>query len=382
MIFNARGIVRRAIVLAAFAGTMATIPAWWSGRDAAAWYAGDLERHRGLARTVARQISDGIDARDYKTGSSLFSGEWLFGTYLMAGIGFCQLVLEHPETAEEFIPQIEHCITELASKRVREFDTNSWDNDALETLDSGRGHAAYLGYFNLLLGLYREIDPKNRFAELNDRITVALEKRMTSAPNGLIETYPGEWYPVDNTPALASIAMNDHVMDRGPDKLLDALVENFRRHAIDPQTGLLIQALAADGTPVDSARGSGSALGAFFLGHGLQPLASEIFSAVRRELAVNVLGFGAIREYPRGESGGGDIDSGPIVFGLGFSATGFSIGGARMCHERVLFHRLWASACLAGAPVNAHHDTRFITAGPLGNAILLAMLTARPEGEP
>jgi hypothetical protein len=377
---NPTRIVRWAIALILFVGTMAVVPAQWNGRDASSLYKGEPEVQRGLARTVVRQIQHGIEAQDYKTGSDLFSGEWLFGTYLMAGIGLCQLATEHPESKGEFSPTIEQCIEELLSPRVRDFDTRSWRGDALDSLEKGHGHAAYLGYFNVLLGLYRELNPQNRFAGLNDHISSALEKRLAASAIGVIETYPGERYPVDNAPALASIALHHRATQAGDKARLDLLVQNFRRHAVDPKTGLLYQSLAGDGRPVDRPRGSGTSLASFFLGVGRIPLGRDIFHALNRELAANVAGFGAIREYPRGIDGREDIDSGPIVFGFGCSATGFSIGGARMFGYPDLFHRLWASAVLAGAPIRPQGRVEFVTAGPLGNAILLAMLTApRPD---
>jgi len=376
-----RGWLGQVCVLVAFFGTMVFFPAWWSGRDAGSWYSGDLSRQQGLARTVAVQIQRDLDQQDFFTGTGLYSGEWLFGTYLMAGIGFCQLVREHPEAAGEFTPRIETCIQTLLSKKVREFDANSWHEDALSSLPSNVGHAAYLGYLNLLLGLYREIAPGNSYVGLNDRITEALVRRMATAPSGLVETYPGERYPVDNAPLLASIVLHARATGRESTDVISRLESGYRKHSIDPSTGLLFQALGADGSPRDAARGSGSALAVFYLHRGLPKLAREIFEAVRRELAVNVAGFGAIREYPRGQTGSGDIDSGPVVFGFGFSATGFSLGGARACNDPRLFRRLYASAQFAGAPIHPDGRLEFVTAGPLGNAILLAMLTAGPEDQ-
>lgn len=89
-----------------------------------------------------------------------------------------------------------------------------------------------------------------------------------------------------------------------------------------------------------------------------------------------VFGFGAIREYPQGIEGNGDIDSGPVLFGFGFSATGFGIAAARVFGDDRLFARLYSSAILAGAPIHDDGQLDFLTAGPLGNAILLAMFTA------
>lgn len=374
--------LRLILALAAFAGTLLTFPGWWCGRDAGAWFAGDFERQRDLARAVGAQIGGGLGAKDFFTGSGLFSGEWLFGTYLMAGIGFCQLVQAHPETGQEFAPHIERCIAEIASPRIAEFDTRSWDRAALEDLDGERGHAAYLGYFNFLLGLYREIAPGNRFVALNDRITRALERRFAASPNGFIETYPGEWYPVDNAPALASLALRRNFATASRGAPIDGWIENYRRRAVDPATGLLIQALTPAGAPADAPRGSGTALAAFFFRRDLAPIGRELYAALRRELAVELAGFGAMREYPRGQTGRGDIDSGPMVWGLGFSASGFALGGARIHGDAVGFRRLWASAQFGGAPVTMEGRRQFVTAGPLGNAILLAMVTAKTEASP
>jgi hypothetical protein len=163
---------------------------------------------------------------------------------------------------------------------------------------------------------------------------------------------------------------------------VQAMVRRYREYSVDPTTGLLFQALREDGSPEDRARGSGSALAVFFLGHGVPGLAREIYVASKRNLALNILGFGAMREYPSGLSGPGDIDSGPVVFGLGFSATGFSIGGARMNGDREFFRQLYASAYMAGAPIQRGGGLEFLTAGPLGNAILLAMFTAREVAQP
>jgi hypothetical protein len=187
---------------------------------------------------------------------------------------------------------------------------------------------------------------------------------------------------MDNAPLLASIALHARATGCESAEVISSLETGYRKYSIDPSTGLLFQALAADGSPRDAARGSGSALAVFYLHHALPKLAQEIFASVRRELAVNVVGFGAIREYPRGQSGFGDIDSGPVIFGFGFSATGFSLGDARACGDPRLFRRLYASAKFAGAPIHPDGRLEFVTAGPLGNAILLAMLTAKPEERP
>ena len=92
--------------------------------------------------------------------------------------------------------------------------------------------------------------------------------------------------------------------------------------------------------------------------------------------AVVLTGFGGVREYARGHEGGGDIDSGPVLFGVSVSATGFALAGARASGDRGLFTSLYRTAELFGVPVDRGAGRRFATGGPLGNALLLAMMTA------
>jgi hypothetical protein len=75
-------------------------------------------------------------------------------------------------------------------------------------------------------------------------------------------------------------------------------------------------------------------------------------------------------------SGRADIDSGPVVFGFGVSATGFAIGASRANDDRDAFAALYATAHLFGAPFDEAGARTFATGGPLGDAILFAMLTA------
>lgn len=363
------------IGLAVFFLALWTLPSWWCQRGAHSWYVGDRATQNELATTVAAQIRQGLSLDDYHTQSELFSGEWLFGTHLMAGIGFCQLVQQHPEELAKWRPSIDLCIRQLLSPAVRAFDHKSWDRDALESLDAPNGHAAYLGYLNFLLGLYRQIDPANEFAPLNDRLTETLIRRVKASPNGLVETYPDEWYPVDNSPGLASIALHAEATGRDYSDFLSRQVALFRQRLIDPRTGLLAQSINADGSVREIHRGSGTTLSVFFLSRGCSGLAAEMFDGIKQNLASGVFNFGAIREFPRGVPGHEDIDSGPVIFGFGFSASGFGMGGARAFRDERLFSKLYASAILAGAPRHTRDGIDFLTAGPLGNAILLAMFT-------
>jgi len=91
---------------------------------------------------------------------------------------------------------------------------------------------------------------------------------------------------------------------------------------------------------------------------------------------VCALGFCGIREYARGFTGKGDVDAGPMMMGVSVGATGFALGAARAHGDADLYRELYRSTHLAGVPVARNGKTRFAAGGTLGNALLLAMLTA------
>ncbi|MBM3861834.1 MAG: hypothetical protein FJ395_19600 [Verrucomicrobia bacterium] len=69
--------------LAAFLLPLWFVPHRWCERDSAAWFRGDEHLQAQLARGVERLVTNSLSRAH-------FNGEWLFGTYLLAGFGFGQ----------------------------------------------------------------------------------------------------------------------------------------------------------------------------------------------------------------------------------------------------------------------------------------------------
>jgi len=332
-----------------------------------------------LAREVAATVNRGVSAKEFTSDSSLFQHEWMFGTYQMAALGLLQVCLEHPELREEFLPAAEHAIDQLLSKQVRAFDQKSWGEDPLASLDGDNGHAAYLGYTNLVLAVHRRVVPQSRFAELNDKISTALARRLRNSPAGILQTYPRETYPVDNASILGSLLMHQKYFGGSYADVTEPMLQRFKKTWRDEKNGLLFQAIdGRNGKACDDPRASGTALAAYFLSFGDLDTARLLFGGLKKGCTSSLVGFVFVQEYPHGTSGRGDIDSGPVICGISPSATGFMIANARGQSDRALFVQLYRTAHLTGAPVSNENRQQFVTGGPLGNAIMLAMLTAKP----
>lgn len=367
---------RAALAVLVFLLTTAQVPHRWSRRGGDLWFDADEAEWSALARTVLDRVERGVGPDSISTGSDRFDGEWLFGSYQMGGMGLAQVAGAVPAMRARCVAGVDRCVEGLLTPPVRKFDRDAWNEDALDSLAGDRGHAAYLGYLDLLLGLRRLVDPAMPHAPLHDRITEALARRLDRSTLGLLETYPGEIYPVDNASIFGALALHQRSTGSDHRARLERGLALYRSSWIDPATGLLIQSVRQDGKPLDGARGSGSALASYFLSFADPALSRELHEAVVRSLGGRFLGLGVVREYPSGHEGHGDIDSGPLILGYSISATGFTLGSARIHGDRETFVANWSTARLFGIPRREGDHLGFMLGGPLGDALMLAMLTA------
>jgi hypothetical protein len=302
---------------------------------------------------------------------------------MMAAMGLGQHAFMCPSEAGLDLPAMEIAIERMLGPEGRAFDASKWKSDVLGRLAEPRGSIAWLGYAALPVVLHHALVAEDRFASSERDLVEAIARRFSGV---LVETYPGEWYPVDNCAALGALALHDRITgeDHG-DTLARTLAVVAR--ARDPQSGLLHQSSRADGSPVDAPRGSGTFLASWFL-RALPPLdahpgfAASLYTSGRDRLAGSVLGVQAMREYPEGWEGRGDIDSGPLILGYSVSSTGFALGGAVAWSDRPTREAILSTIRLGGpfavrmVPGLASKGGGSATGSHLGDAILLAMRTA------
>jgi hypothetical protein len=372
--------LRSLVALVAAIVVLAVVPATVCGLDAGAWLAGDPKVVRPLAEElVAFEARD--DARRAETAKTRFAGEWALVTHQMTALGLAELCLAHPEWKDRYAPVVTRAAAKSFLPEMRDFGARAWGGeDALSSLGSAHGHA-YLAYAALAIGMARVVDPAfpKDLAAQHDGLVAAYERRLAAAPFGLIETYPGEAYPTDVAAVAAAIAVHGRATGKDHRAVLERWADRVRGSQLDRASGLVIQRMGAkDGRAHDAPRGSGTALAAYFAGFADARLARELGEAALRHES-SVLGFGAIREYAEGHAGGGDVDSGPVVLGVSVSATGFALAPARALGQKDAFTRLFRTTTLFGVPVGDGERARFAVGGPIGNALLLALLSSGPE---
>ena len=284
-------------------------------------------------------------------GSGMIAGEWYLVSLSMAGLA-AQNLGRHEDlawlTRRAFDPE------------VRAFDTQEWRSDALATLDSDQGHAGFLGHAGLLLAL--ECSDAN--ASLRHRVLGALERRYAESPSRLIETYPGRTWIPDNAVTLAAVALGARCDRRDvPTR------EWLARWPTDRATGLL-RFTPESATP----RASGAGWSTLYLHFVDSAFARAQFEEAERVFLFDAVpGLAAWREYPRGREGQGDVDSGPLVFGLSPSGTGFALAGATLYRSKARAGMLrTAEAAGLSVPWGGLH---YLLAPLVGDAAVLAAKT-------
>jgi hypothetical protein len=143
-----------------------------------------------------------------------------------------------------------------------------------------------------------------------------------------IESYNGMAWPADVMVCVAALAQHDALFP----PLYSSIIQEWVRdveHRLD-KSGMLAHAW----DPIrdmsrTSARGSSMALMNIFLPTIDSTLAKKQIKLFKQNFLTSRFGLPAMLEHPIGTSGRGDIDSGPLIFGVGPAATIVGAGACR-----------------------------------------------------
>lgn len=244
------------------------------------------------------------------------------------------------------------------------------------------------GWSNLLRGQVLSLQPAGqrdpaearRFADDSAAIGEAFDAAFDAGGSPYLAAYPGQAWPVDSTVAIASLRLHDTLLPVRFAGTAERWLQEVRRR-LDPRTGLLPhQADPDSGEPIEVARGSSQSLIQRFLVDIDPAFAGEQYARFRDRFLATPLGLGpAVREYPHGMDGPGDVDSGPLPLGISLSATAVTLGAAQVHGDAPLAAALANYGELAGLPLDTPWTKRYAFGLlPIGDAFLAWSKTARP----
>lgn len=174
--------------------------------------------------------------------------------------------------------------------------------------------AFYNGWVNLVLKSYIEsIGFKHSAIQdlVKEQHRILTNQLITAHKDSLqiIETYNGSSWPADNVVAIASLPEeHDSIKQEWYDLILS--------QSNDPDN--LIYHVTGQESKI---RGASQALIIYLTNSFNARIAEEQNALFQERLVNNPLNVSLVREHPRGDNSGSDVDSGPVIFGYGSSAS-------------------------------------------------------------
>lgn len=218
----------------------------------------------------------------------------------------------------------------------------------------------------------------------------AVQDALTTSKTGVPPSYPAGFWPCDAVVAMAAVIKARQVAGDPIDPNGVAAWRSKLDGAREAGTGLLAHQIDADGKIQDGPRGSSqSIIQAFW--PTIDPAgAAGSWEKFRRTFVTSEAGLVGVREYPVGGSGEGDVDSGPLIFGVSASASAVTLAAARANGEARLAASLDHEAEYLGVPLEWSSQRRFAFGLlPVGDAFVawargvpLATTTGSPSPSP
>ncbi len=299
--------------------------------------------------------------------------------------GYMNLASARPEQrAQHFGPHI----TEVTA-RALDARTSPFKRRPEEVKDFG-DHNLYASHLNLILGIHRHITGDTTHDALHTRLSKHLRKmslrdgdahaRSYPRPRHLKERATAYKWPADQSVTLLSLFMYDRTRDATLSKEpIKAWLGKMKSASMrDKTTGLPLPTLDKKSNYARSPRGCALSWTVLYMHQFAPKQAVELYGNYRSQYGADVLGFGGFREWPPGEDRGMDVDSGPIVLGVGVAATGLGVGPARMMKDSRHYALAMRSATTFGLPTLLLPERHYLSSPLLGEAILFGGVTATP----
>ena len=216
-------------------------------------------------------------------------------------------------------------------------------------------------------------------ARLHARLAQALAAAAARDPSGLGSSYPGtrERWPADQSATLAALARFDRAHHAATASVPYARYRQAVEAHVDAETGLPYSELSGHGSG-KLPRGCALSYSTRYLAE-LDPAgARALWDRYKKRYLVDAGLLVGFREWPPGRDRAADVDSGPIVRGVGAAATAFAIGAARAMGDRALVARLEATATIVGSAAKLDRGAARASESTLAEAIRF-QAGAQPE---
>jgi hypothetical protein len=222
--------------------------------------------------------------------------------------------------------------------------------------------AFYTGWNNYVLG--RKISLEKMEARDKNEIT-QFQQQCENIRNGIQQNiYPPSYYgsaswPSDVLLCVASLSLHDKLFPAKYDSTIKNWIKKVKKN-LDTHGLIPHAAYSKNGIPIQMARGSSQSLMLIFLKEVNDEFATQQFEIYKRLFIDYKFGLTGLREYPIGETGSGDIDSGPVVMGFGAAATIVGVQTFALYNEYNISLKMRNAIEAFGFPFTSHNKKVYL----------------------
>jgi hypothetical protein len=207
-------------------------------------------------------------------------------------------------------------------------------------------------------------------------LALALEQSQTP----FLQSYTHLAWAADNAIAIGALGIHDQILKPSFKNTIQNWVQKVKPLLEPPLYTLAHRSDYLGGKTEETTRGSSLAMIILALAYADPDFAKIQYQALREHFFATPIGIPAILEYPRGSSGSGDVDSGPII--LGFSGPSIIVGmGAAITMNDLQTARVLNGFVETGGLATHFFGQRAYLLGalPIGDAFLVWVRTMTPQ---
>lgn len=241
------------------------------------------------------------------------------------GLSWCELAINSNPSDESIKAKALH--EALFAYQALDSQEAKWTFD--KEMDPEYG-IFYFGWKNYLLSKILTLDTNFAGHELYIKTFSQqcehLKKALNKSDSPYLQSYDGQAWPADMFVAMAALNAYNQVIKPEYCHEVRLWLDKVQQR-LDPATKMVPHSANSEtGMPIQGSRGSSMSLVLRLLPEIDTVFAQRQFSLFKNRFSTKALGLPTISEYPKGKKGSGDIDSGPVVFGVGTAATIMMIG--------------------------------------------------------
>lgn len=341
-----------------------------------------LERSEYLARKVLVSPIQLLSSMPGVLGKH-YGGQWAIYSSSMYVYALSNIARLYPEQLIMCLDRMEKAIDIILSPELRQYDTVSWKEDALQSLSGEKSHLSYLSLLAWSISEYKLTGGvSSKYDNIFLQCCEALDRRMRRTRDFNIPTFANKVIFIpDMIPAIISLRNFTRLYDDRYESTIAGWKKMIKSRWIHPETGLI----KAKSGRMSDPRGSYAALTCSYLSIVDENFAREQYNLMKSCLVEKRTIMGktitGVKEYlSYSPSFKLDPDAGPIVKGLSGSGTAFALGAATRLGDWEFRHDALASAdvaaCTRYGDGECHYELSEMAL--VGEAVALAMRTNVP----